>query len=365
MRGFVFILFMMMSAALPAKADYDVLLSVFEKIHEENPQRLSYDRMVEEAFKGLQKMDGRLKFGMQAGRVTVYYDGRMVKSLRKPEQDNAEDWAALAEDVLNEVKRVSEKVSLYDFEAADEMLASVTAALKDGSKYYKTMDLAGEDAFSPRRAFSFSRREGLVYVKIKVFDQDSAQLLRQAIENEKDASGMILDLRGSSGGSLAAMAEIADMFLDDGIIASVKNMAGNEEKFYNARPGGEWDKKTLVVLVDADTASSAEALALSLQEQGRAKLIGTRTFGKGTVQTLTDLENGSRLSLTTAAIFGPSGAPVAESGLLPDICTAYMGDKQKPEYVAQKQKAADCPKQKRENEAFDFLVAKVLIDKKL
>lgn len=365
MRGFIFTLILGLSAAFPVKADYDVFLSVFAKIHEENPQHLSYERITEEALKGLQNMDGRLKFGLKAGRVTVYYGGKMTKSLRKPEQNTAESWAALAEEVLENVKKVSEKISLHDFEAADEMLAAVTLALNDGSKYYKAMDLAGDDAFTPRRAFSAYRKDELLHIKIKVFDKDSPSLLRQAIAKENDADGMVLDLRGSSGGSLAAMSEIADMFLDDGIIASVNSAADNEEKFYNARPGGEWAQKPLVVLVDADTASSAEALALSLQEQGRAELVGTRTYGKGTVQTLSDLENGSRLSLTTASLFGPSGAPVAKSGLIPDICTAFMGEGQKPEYVANQQKAADCPRQQRENEPFDFLVAKALIYKKL
>ena len=349
MYKFIFFLLLALTAAEPVKADYDTIASVYRKVHEENPQHLSYARITEEALKGLQNMDDKLKFGTQAGRVTVYYDGKMVRSFHKPEQEKAEDWADLTEEVLAAAKKVSGQVSLHDFEAADEMLSALVSALKDGSKYYKAMDLAGEEVFVP----------------IKVFDRDSAEKLHQAIEKEKDVAGMVLDLRGSFGGSLAAMVNIADMFLDDGIIVSVKSGDGQEENFYNANAGGEWDKKPLAVLVDADTASSAEALALSLQEQGRAKLVGTRTYGKSTVQELTDLDNGSRLSLTTSKILGPSGAEVSENGLVPDICTAYMGEVQKPEFVAQKAKAADCPRQKREKQEFDILTARVLIHKKL
>ncbi|MDY4841327.1 MAG: S41 family peptidase [Alphaproteobacteria bacterium] len=365
MYKFIFFLLLALTAAEPVKADYDTIASVYRKVHEENPQHLSYARITEEALKGLQNMDDKLKFGTQAGRVTIYYDGKMVRSFHKPEQEKAEGWADLTEEVLAAAKKVSGQVSLHDFEAADEMLSALVSALKDGSKYYKAMDLAGEEVFVPRKAFSTYQREGILYVKIKVFDRDSAEKLHQAIEKEMDVAGMVLDLRGSSGGSLAAMVNIADMFLDDGIIVSVKSADGQEENFYNANAGGEWDKKPLAVLVDADTASSAEALALSLQEQGRAKLVGTRTYGKSTVQELTDLDNGSRLSLTTSKILGPSGAEVSENGLVPDICTAYMGEVQKPEFVAQKAKAADCPRQKREKQEFDILTARVLIHKKL
>ncbi len=365
MYKFIFFLLLALTAVWPAKADYDAIALVYRKIHEENPQHLSYAKMTEEALKGLQKMDNKLRFGTQAGRITIYYGGKMIRSFHKPEQEKAEDWADLTEEILTAVKKTSEQVSLHDFEAADEMLSALTQELKDGSKYYKAMDLAGEETFVPRKAFSAYQKEGVLYVKIKVFDRDSADKLRQAIEKEKDASGMILDLRGSTGGSLAAMINIADMFLDDGIIVSVKSGDGREENFYNANVGGEWNKKPLVVLVDADTASSAEALSLSLQEQGRAKLVGTRTYGKSTVQELMDLDNGSRLSLTTSKILGPSGAEISENGLIPDVCTTYMGEVQKPEFVAQKAKAVDCPRQKREKQEFDILTALVLIHKNL
>lgn len=367
MRCFIFSLLLAVSAALPARANFEIISQVFQQIHDENPQHMSYEQMAVEAIGGLRNLDDGLRFGVESDRIIVYRNGKMIEHMRKPSgnDDTVQGWADLTQQILEAAKQASEEVSVRDFEAVDEMLAAVVAALNDGSKYYKAMDLADDGTKAAKRSFSAYRMANLLYIKIGLFDQDTPKAMRQIAERRSDAAGVILDLRGCSGGSVTAMVEVADMFLDGGIIVSVKNIAQNEEKFYNAQNGGILAAKPLVVLVDADTASSAEALGLSLSEQERAQVIGSRTLGKATVQELTDLENGSRLALTTSEIFGPSGVKVSENGFIPDICTSFMDEGQKIESVLQKSRNPNCPRQKREKYDFDILAAQALLSKKL
>ncbi|SMB90031.1 carboxyl-terminal processing protease [Thermanaeromonas toyohensis ToBE] len=128
--------------------------------------------------------------------------------------------------------------------------------------------------------------------------------------------GIILDLRGNSGGYLQAAVEVASLFLPPGApVAQVVNKAGQVEILRSAGPGLDLP---LVVLVDKDTASAAELLAGALQDAGLAYLVGTRTYGKGSIQSIIPLSNGGALKLTTGHYLTPAGREIEAQGLKPD-----------------------------------------------
>jgi len=129
----------------------------------------------------------------------------------------------------------------------------------------------------------------------------------------------VLDLRHNPGGLLDQAVKVADRFLDGGVIVTTKGRGGKHVEVEKAHPKGTEPRYPMVVLVDGGTASASEIVAGALQDSGRAVVIGTRTFGKGSVQTVIELEDGSGLKLTVARYYTPSGRSIQERGIEPDL----------------------------------------------
>jgi carboxyl-terminal processing protease len=164
----------------------------------------------------------------------------------------------------------------------------------------------------------------LAYVKVKSFQDRTDAYLRKALDSLRDQaggqlSGIVLDLRHNPGGLLDQAVKVADRFLDGGVIVTTKGRGGKHVEVEKAHPKGTEPKYPMVVLVDGGTASASEIVAGALQDSGRAVVIGTRTFGKGSVQTVIELEDGSGLKLTVARYYTPSGRSIQERGIEPDL----------------------------------------------
>ncbi len=137
---------------------------------------------------------------------------------------------------------------------------------------------------------------------------------------EKNARAVILDLRGNPGGLLDKAVEMADLFVAEGVIVSVKGRNPARNVVFRARKGGPLEQLPTVVLVDEGSASASEIVAAALRDHNRAMLVGTRTFGKGSVQNVIPLGDGEALKLTTAKYYRPSDKPIEDRhGILPDI----------------------------------------------
>jgi len=157
------------------------------------------------------------------------------------------------------------------------------------------------------------------YIKLDEFSSHAAEQMQKAIEDlsSKQASGFILDLRGNPGGLLFSSVEIARMWMEKGAIVSTIDRKGGNDKF--SANGKALTDLPLVVLVDGYSASASEILAGALKENKRAKVVGSRTFGKGTVQSVHGLSDGSGLAVTIARYFPPSGIDINKKGITPDI----------------------------------------------
>ena len=136
--------------------------------------------------------------------------------------------------------------------------------------------------------------------------------------------GLVLDLRGNPGGVLESAVSVADAFLDEGVIVRADGRTPEARFEMSATPGDALDGQPLVVLVDGGSASGSEIVAGALRDHGRATLMGERTFGKGSVQTVIPLRDGQALKLTTSKYFTPSGISIHERGLEPDIAIGPM-----------------------------------------
>lgn len=161
--------------------------------------------------------------------------------------------------------------------------------------------------------------EGIGYLDLASFNGVATSQMQTNLTNllEEDVYGLILDLRGNGGGLLDQAVSIADIFLDKGVILTEKT-AADETEIFESKDGDLGESLPLVVLVDSSTASASEVVAGALQDRDRAVLIGSRTFGKGVVQLVYNLSDGSQLRVTNAAWFTPNDRPINGIGLTPD-----------------------------------------------
>jgi carboxyl-terminal processing protease len=180
---------------------------------------------------------------------------------------------------------------------------------------------------------SFSLPFDIGYIRISNFQGNTSKELSEALEdmeNKKGLKGLILDLRNNPGGLLSQAVKVADEFLDSGLIVSIKGRDKKEEESV-AHKNGKSRKYPMIVLVNEGSASASEIVAGALQDNKRALILGSTTFGKGSVQTLFPLSDGSGLRLTTALYYTPSGRSIQARGIEPDIKVAFIPPKEEAE----------------------------------
>ena len=166
--------------------------------------------------------------------------------------------------------------------------------------------------------------EGFGYVRISNFQMKTGANLKEAIEalkseNKEGLKGLVLDLRNNPGGVLNAAVEVSDSFLEQGLIVYTQGRIDNSALKFNAAPGELLDGAPIVVLINSGSASASEIVAGALQDHKRAVIMGNKSFGKGSVQTIMPTSNGGAVKLTTARYYTPSGRSIQAEGIDPDI----------------------------------------------
>ena len=173
-------------------------------------------------------------------------------------------------------------------------------------------------------------KENIGYLRLRSFNEKSGDELIDKIKeikrNNTNISGYILDLRNNPGGLLSQAIKISDAFLDSGEIVSTKGRDPRDIKVYNSKKGDEINGKPLIVLINQGSASASEIVAGALKDHKRAIVVGEKSFGKGSVQSIMPLSNGGGLRLTTAKYYLPSGETIEEIGVLPDIKVEQQKD---------------------------------------
>ena len=207
--------------------------------------------------------------------------------------------------------------------------------------------------------------DGVLYIRLGAFNKYTGENIRRTLSENPDCTSVILDLRGNPGGLLSEAVEVSGLFLDRGsVIAYIRGRSGDSDKYYVADGGDILNGRPLVVLIDGQTASSAEVMAAALREQGRAVLAGTRSYGKGTVQKLISLENDSSMALTDAYFYTPSEQKIDRVGILPDVCLSGREENDSPERIVSR-RFDDCPPENRQNAEIDVETARLLLNKNL
>jgi carboxyl-terminal processing protease len=162
------------------------------------------------------------------------------------------------------------------------------------------------------------------YLRVTTFNEQTEDALVEAIETIEaevgdDLRGVVLDLRNNPGGLLDQAVGVADLFLDRGEVVSTRGRRAEEVQRFNARSGDELAGLPMVVLINGGSASASEIVAGALQDHRRAIVMGTRSFGKGSVQTIMPVSGAGAIRLTTARYYTPAGTSIQATGIVPDI----------------------------------------------
>jgi len=170
--------------------------------------------------------------------------------------------------------------------------------------------------------------EGIGYIRISQFNEQTASDFEKALDklnslNKAPIKSLIIDLRNNPGGLLDQAVKVADKFIGSGAIVSIEGRNKEQKMKFTAHKEGTVENYAIVVLVNSGSASGSEILAGALQDHGRALILGTQTFGKGSVQTIFPLKDGSGLKLTTAKYYTPKGRSIQAMGIAPNITVPF------------------------------------------
>ncbi|HKZ73802.1 MAG TPA: S41 family peptidase [Steroidobacteraceae bacterium] len=250
-----------------------------------------------------------------------------VKILRAIEGSPAEAAGLRAGDLI---------VSIDDVEIGTDLEGAITRMRgKAGSTVKLVVRRPGETGelltytmqrarVAVRSVAQTSLEPGYGYLRISTFSETTVDDVNRAVAQMKRANpqglqGVVLDLRNNPGGVLEAGVAVADAFLEDGVIVTADGRTDDARFRMDATPGDLIGGAPLVVLVNGGSASASEIVAGALKDHGRAALIGHKTYGKGSVQTIMPLTRGGAVKLTTSRYFTPSGASIHEKGIIPDV----------------------------------------------
>ena len=314
---------------------------VFQRVREDYVEEVSDQDLVEAAINGMltsldphsaylpddnfQKMQvqTRGKFGGLGIEVTM--ENGFVKVVSPIDDTPADKAGILPEDLIISVDGES-IVGLTLNDAVEKLRGPI------GSNVEISVQRAQDEPFEVNiirdeikiRSVRSRLYETIGYIRITTFSEQTSPGLQKAMddlqaETAEGLTGLVLDLRNNPGGLLSEAIRVSDAFLEKGEIVSTRGRGENDIQHAYARPGDISDGLPLVVLINSGSASASEIVAGALKDHRRAVVMGTRSFGKGSVQTITPMPGHGAMRLTTALYFTPSGVSIQAKGISPDI----------------------------------------------
>lgn len=255
-----------------------------------------------------------MKAGMKDGDIIYQVEGRDVSGM---------DLEEISGNIKGE-KGTTVEITVLRGEAGEEVTLTITRDTIQ-AETVKTRMLENEIGYLAISEFDS--------VTLEQYKEGLAELKAQGME------GLIVDLRGNPGGNLDTVCEILDLMLPEGLIVYTEDKDGNRQEFTSDE--AQEVQVPLAVLVDGNSASASEIYAGAIQDYGIGQIVGTKTYGKGVVQTIYDLKDGTSLKLTVAEYFTPNGRNIDGEGITPDVEVAYQRDENDPEADNQLDRAVE------------------------
>ena len=310
------------------KEDYE---KVYTIVQNEYVDDISLEKFVVAGVKGLKLIDNKLKIDQGYDNITIVFANGKTGVFRKPrDKKSAAGWAESVARLVDNATRISPDLSLKDYEVFDVMNNASFAILDEFSRYFPSLEDEDENV-RIKKYFGARMIEDVLYMKVKTFNKMTFLKMKQALTDNRSAKGLILDLRGNRGGMFSEALKAADLFLEEGsLITSTKGKKDSSVQTYVAKEPDLFEDKPIIILVDGNTASSAEMLTAALKDQSRATVLGTKTFGKGSVQNLHIISDDKGFALTNARFYSPQEKEIHKQGIIPDFCV-NQEDKCQPE----------------------------------
>jgi hypothetical protein len=335
---------------------------VYQNIQNTYIGKVEIEDLASAALKGLNTIDKDLNIGNGAKSISLYYKGRVIDSVSKPEDGDVVKWGEITRRFVDKAIEKSKKVAEKDFEVFDAMARAIPDVLDDDSKFFENIDEARGIVVRNKRMFAKRVMDNVLIVKIVSFNKQTVAELNKTIEEYQMAEAIVFDLRGCLGGMSSEAIKAADLFLDNGIITSMKGKDQFEEVYYTSKEDNIWKNKPVFIFVDGNTASAGEIFVAALKDQGIATVIGTLTKGKGSMQKLIPLETGSVLAVTDSFFKTPANNEIHYKGIIPDICTFELSDNQNIENLLNR-KFDDCYRENREEALLEYKIVLKLLKK--
>jgi carboxyl-terminal processing protease len=268
------------------------------------------------------------------------------------------DWIVRVDGKLTQEMTLMEAVNRMRGEKGTDVILSIMRkSYKEPKDYTIVRDIIRLKNISSQKV-----EDDIGYIKISQFQERTAKELEDSLEDlfEKGCKGFIIDLRNNPGGLLEQAIGVANVFLEKGkMIVSIKGRLEDQNKDYLAVTQPKNTDYPLVILVNAGSASASEIVAGAVKDWGRGVIIGVKTFGKGSVQTVVPLSNGAGLRLTTAHYYTPKGTNIHAKGILPDIIVddtemnlAETTEREKLHFIREKE-LRQIPSEEKNNEEYE------------
>jgi len=324
----------------------DRLMDVFEKIRAEYVEEVEDEEVLEAAIEGMlasldphssylgphdfrnMQIQTRGEYGGLGLEVTM--ENGVVKVVTPIDGTPAAESDIRSGDYITQIdgepvmgQTLNEAVEKMRGPIGAPITVTIVRPGKEGGETTFDVELV-RDKITPNEVSHQVERDALGYVRLQTFNEQTTSELKAAIRDIKtqakpELRGLVLDLRNNPGGLLDQAISVSDVFLDDGEVVSTRGRHPRDTKRWHANAGDLLDGLPVIVLVNSGSASASEIVAGALQDHRRATILGTDTFGKGTVQTIIPLGAESALRLTTARYYTPSGRSIQERGIEPDI----------------------------------------------
>ena len=264
-----------------------------------------------------------IEVGMEAGVVKVI--SPIDNSPASKVGIKAGDYIIKINEIQVQGKSLSEAVELMRGPVGSDIEITIRrVGVKKSIKYKITREI-----IEVRSVKSEVKNNNTGYIRLTSFNDNSSDQIKKKIKefrNNKDIKHYILDLRNNPGGLLSQAIKISDLFLDNGEIVSTKSRKKSENRKWFAKKGDILNGGTVIVLINYGSASASEIVAGSLKDHKRAILIGERSYGKGSVQSIIPLDNNGAIRLTVSKYYLPSGSSISEVGVVPDFELEEEGD---------------------------------------
>jgi len=316
------LIFSLLMFAFRANAESDVIKEVFLNLNRDYINELSNKEIAIKGLHSLAKTSPHISVAEEGQSLVLYQNQKPVEQFDFPSDiDDIDVWTAWCQNIIEEASKIDKNLETHDFELPDKFAVAVFEGLDGYSHYFSVFnDTVSDEPLKIRRPFASRIIDKILLIKILSFKKDISSNVRSAVEECSKCEALILDLRNNHGGFLDEALKIADMFLDEGIITYTLSPQNNLPNYYTAGRGDILEGKPIVILTDGLTASAAEVLAAALSEQDRAVIIGTKTYGKGSIQDVTKMDADRAMAVTTAYFYTPSGIKIDKTGLTPFIC---------------------------------------------